>query len=97
MRGSKNYLRRKESRRRTNAEIYELFDESLITDVARSQRITWLGHVSRFQESRIRRKAMERMLLDTRRGRPENRWLDVVEADLRLLGVSRWKEKAQSY
>jgi hypothetical protein len=46
-------------------------------------------------EVRIVKKIFEEKLEGRRgRGRPRLRWINVVEEDLRMLGVKRWRKKA---
>jgi hypothetical protein len=48
----------------------------------------------RMNETRIARKILDdKPGGKRRRGRPRLRWLDDVEADLRSMGVKRWRTK----
>jgi len=63
--------------------------------VIKIQRLEWLGHVIRMNETRSVEKIFEGKLEGRRgRGRPRPRWVDNVEDDLRKLGVKRWRAKA---
>ena len=58
--------------------------------VIKIQRLEWLGHVSRMNETRCVKKILEGKLEGRRgRGRPRLRWINDVEDDLRKLGVKR--------
>jgi hypothetical protein len=77
-----------------NHEIREKFKSSDIISVIKLRRLEWLGHVMRMNETRVARKILDdKPGGKRRRGRPRRRWLDVVEADLRSLGVKRWRTK----
>jgi hypothetical protein len=59
----------------------------------KGQRISWLGHLERLEEDRLHKKIVTQELEGTkRRRRPRNGWREVVERDLRVLGVRRWRE-----
>jgi ribosomal protein L34 len=74
-----------------NHEIREKLFKSLdIISVIKLRRLEWLGHVMRMNETRVARKILDDK---RRRGRPRLRWLDDVEADLRSMGVNRWRMK----
>ena len=63
--------------------------------VIKIQRLEWIGHVIRMNETRYVEKIFERELEGRRgRGRPRLRWINDVEDDLRKLGVKRWRTKA---
>jgi hypothetical protein len=59
-----------------------------------SQRIRWLGHVERMEDSAMTKRMLKGRLYSKRRkGRPKKRWLDDVESDLKKMEVKGWKEK----
>jgi len=50
----------------------------------------------RRREHEVVRAALEWKPIGKRpRGRPRKRWIDVVEEDLKILGVENWRETAQ--
>jgi hypothetical protein len=55
-----------------------------------------IGHVERMEDSRMPNRVMrETIYTKRRRGRPKVRWLDVVQEDLRAMGIEGWRGKAQ--
>jgi len=58
----------------------------------KGQRVNSLGHLERMREDRMPKKIFTQELEGTkRRGRPRIGWREVVERDLRVLGVRRWR------
>jgi hypothetical protein len=81
---------------RTNRELTEIFGEETILGAIKSARLRWAGHVARMDESRMPKKALERVFDNNRaRGRPRKRWLDGVEEDTKKLGVREWSSLSQ--
>ena len=63
----------------------------------KAERIQWLGHVERMDETAMRKRVLKGKLYATRRiGRPRIRWLEDVIADLRRMGISGCMEKARN-
>jgi hypothetical protein len=57
------------------------------------QRISQLGHLERMEEGRMPQKIFTQEMEETkRRGRPRKGWTEVVERDLQVLGVRKWRE-----
>jgi hypothetical protein len=72
---------------RSNKELTELYNKPDIVAEIRSSRNAWLGHLIIMAQGRMVKK-----LFDGRRtGTPRLRWLDDVEADLRTMGITRWR------
>ena len=56
--------------------------------VIKIQRLEWLGHIIRINETRSVKKIFEGKLKGRRgRGQPRLRWINDVEDDLRKFGV----------
>jgi hypothetical protein len=82
-----------EWRTRTNRELEEMSKGENIVKWIKGQRISWLGHVERMKENRMREMIFGQELEGPRRrGRPRKRWKEEVERDLQVLGVRRWRE-----
>ena len=80
---------------KTNKELRTKYKSQDIVTVTKIQRLEWLGHVSRLNETRSVKKIFEGKLEGRRgRGRHRCRWINDVEDDLRTLGVKRWRTKA---
>lgn len=56
----------------------------------RENRIRWLGHILR-KEEREARRLVNIMYFDGKswRGRPKNRWGDVIESDMKWVAVRK--------
>ena len=84
-------------RRRHNAEIREMTGVPLLSDVVRSHRLRWAGHVARRGENSLLQMVLNAVPEGRRpAGRPRRRWRDAVSEDLRLLGRDEdWQQIAQ--
>jgi hypothetical protein len=59
-------------------------------------RLKWLGHIRKMDESLLCRKLTFTQLEGSRKkGRPKLRWLDDVLQDLKIVKVTAWRKKAQ--
>ena len=62
----------------------------------KAQRIRWPSHVKRMEGGVMPRRIMEgRLFIGRRKGRPRLRWMDDVVADLRVMKIRQWTEKAE--
>jgi hypothetical protein len=68
---------------KTNQELDKIITHRNIINFIRAQRLGWLGHIERMQESR-------RPI-----GRPKIRWEDNVRKDIQKLKVPNWKTLVQ--
>jgi hypothetical protein len=81
---------------RYNDELYKLFKEPNIVESIKINRLKWLGHIRRMDESSLCRQLVFSQLEGSRKkGRPKLKWLDDVLQDLKILKVTAWCKKAQ--
>jgi AAA+ ATPase superfamily predicted ATPase len=66
-----------------------------VTEIKKN-RLRWIGHVERMEDSRSVKKIFKGKP-ESRRGtsRPRKRYLDNVEDDLKQLGIRGWRRKAR--
>uniref|UniRef100_V5GM53 Endonuclease-reverse transcriptase n=1 Tax=Anoplophora glabripennis TaxID=217634 RepID=V5GM53_ANOGL len=83
--------------RRSNEELMEMYGEPSITNVIRSQRMRWLGHVVRLPNERTTRIVLTGGIVGRRkRGKPQTGWLQKVERDLEEIGIRDWRRRARN-
>jgi hypothetical protein len=80
----------------TNQELDKIIKHKNIINFIRAQRLGWLGHIERMQETRIV-KAMHSWKPISRRpmGRPKICWEHDVRKDIQKLKVLKWKTLVQ--
>jgi hypothetical protein len=82
---------------RRNDELETIIKGENIVRLIKCQRIRWLGHIERMEDTAFPKKMLYGKLYATRRrGRPRMRWLDDVSMDVRKMGVSRWRDRARN-
>ena len=83
-------------RSRYNRELRSLYNHTSIVQKVRTQRLRWLGHLVRMDESTPARKIyFNKPQGNRKQGRPKMRWNDAVSSDLRKLRIAgSWKNKA---
>ncbi|GFX51630.1 craniofacial development protein 2 [Trichonephila clavipes] len=75
-------------RTRYNFELYRLYKEPQVTQVIRSNRLRWLGHIWKSPENNQTRAYTFKNPMGSRTiGRPPTRWIDDVENDLKTLNI----------
>ncbi|XP_050527980.1 uncharacterized protein LOC126898076 [Daktulosphaira vitifoliae] len=83
-------------RRRKNAEIREIAKVPYITSYVKDQRIQWLGHAMRREETNEVRASIEYKPTGKKpRGRPKKRWMDGMRQDLERLEATDWEKRIQ--
>ncbi|GBN86028.1 hypothetical protein AVEN_208269-1 [Araneus ventricosus] len=79
-------------RTRYNFELYRLYKEPQVTQIIRSNRLRWLGHVWRTPENNPTRLHTFKNTGGARaRGRPSTRWLGDTENDIKILKIKNWQ------
>ena len=67
-----------------------------ITKFIKSQRLRWVAHVMRMENTRTTRKITEWKPYKTRPvGRPRLKWMDQVEEDQRRMKITDWRVKIE--
>ena len=83
------------SKRRSDRELMELFEEPSIIAIVKRQRLRWLGHILRMSPNRVPRKIWDYELsIPRKRGRPKNTWKNEVLRDLKTSEINDWKTRA---
>jgi hypothetical protein len=80
---------------RRNDELEDIIKGENIVRLIKSQRIRWLGHIERMQDTEIPQKMYGKLYATRRRGRPKTRWLDDVSTDLRKIGINELRDRAR--
>jgi hypothetical protein len=81
---------------RYNEELNRFIKWEDIVKFIKAQRIRWLGHVKKLEAGAMPRRMMEgRPFTGRRKGRPCLRWMDDVVADLTVMKIKQWTEKAE--
>jgi hypothetical protein len=81
---------------RQNDELEAIIKWENIVRFIKFQRIRWLAHIERMQDTAIPKKIYGKLYATRRRGRPKMRWLDDVSMDLRKMGLNEWKDRARN-
>ena len=77
---------------KTNQELEELIKRRNIMNFIRAQRLSWLGHIERMQDTRIVKAVYSWKPISRRPiGRPKTRWVDDTRKDIQKLKVPNWK------
>ncbi|GFS48252.1 reverse transcriptase domain-containing protein [Trichonephila clavipes] len=78
-----------------NFELCRLYKEPPVTQIIRSNRLRWLGHIWTSPENNQTRAYTFKNPMGSRaRGRPPTRWIDDVENDLKTLNIKNWQRVA---
>jgi hypothetical protein len=82
-------------RKRYNHELYNLYNDVLISKKAKISRMKWARHVIRMNDEEPTKKLMLGKPDGTRRnGRPKLRWIDGLEKDLHNISIRNLKNIA---
>jgi hypothetical protein len=80
---------------RSNMETDKLIQGADIVRFIKAQRIKWLRHIQRMDQTRSIMKLLDCKPMGTRPiGRPRQRWQEDIMEDLKKLKVKNWKETA---
>ena len=81
---------------RRNDELETIIRGKNTVRFIKCQRIRWVGHIERMQDTVFPKKMLYGKLYATRRrGRPKMRWLDDVSTDMRKMGINEWRDRAR--
>ena len=73
-----------------NENINERLQVESIAERCRKARLRWFGHVKRRYQDYVGRKTLEMVPPGRRkRGRPNQRWMDCVNRDMRAIGTTK--------
>ena len=81
---------------RSNAELYQLFNEADIVRRIKVNRLRWAGHVVRRPVEAPINKVFKNVFVDGKRtrGRPKNSWKEAVDRDSIAFGMVNWQTEA---
>ncbi|XP_025415570.1 uncharacterized protein LOC112687196 [Sipha flava] len=71
--------------RRSNEQIKQLYGKGNIVQFVKGTRLEWAGHVWRADNSIVKKVLVNNLNRKRPRGRPKQRWIDVVKRDIQEL------------
>ncbi|XP_008189884.1 uncharacterized protein LOC103311866 [Acyrthosiphon pisum] len=71
--------------RRSNEQIQQLYGKGNIIQFIKGTRLEWAGHVWRADNSIVKKVLVNNLNRKRPRGKPKQRWLDVVKRDIQEL------------
>jgi hypothetical protein len=78
-------------------EIDKLIENAYILRFIKAQRIKWLGHIQRMDQSRPTRKLLVWKPMGTRQvGRPRERWQEDVMEDFKKLKIKTGRKRSRT-
>jgi hypothetical protein len=73
-----------------------MYTRANIVTIIIVRRLEWAGHVVRMSDDRTVKKVFLGKPDGRRKARrPKLRWLNCIENDLKLMGVTRWRKKGR--
>jgi hypothetical protein len=83
-------------RKKTDQELDKIIKHKNMINFIRTQRLGWLGHIERMQETRMVKAIYSWKPISKRpMGKPRTRWEDDVRKDIQKLEVPNWKTLVQ--
>ena len=81
----------------SNKTLYKITKQTEITSVIRRRRLRWLGHMCRLHEDTPAKKCINEYLRPVKKpiGRTPLTWIQVVNEDLKQLGLEEYQIKDQ--
>jgi len=81
---------------RRNDELEAIIKGENIVRFIKCQRIRWLGHIDKMQDTAIPKKMYGKLYETRRRGRPKMRWLDDVSTGPEKDGNKRMERQSKA-
>jgi hypothetical protein len=81
---------------RRNDELEAIIKGENTVRFIKCQRIRWLGHIERMQDTAIQKKMYGKLYATKRRGRPKMKRLDDMSTDLRKMEIKEWRDRARN-
>ena len=80
---------------RYNTEIYDLFEDMMVTAFIKYRRLQWAGYIKGMVEHCVAKGVLQQIIHSKKRvGKPKERWEDGVRDDIMLLGKQASKTEA---
>jgi hypothetical protein len=77
---------------KTNSELNKLIKNQAITNLIKTQRLSWLGYIHQIDSDRTAKKVYEWKPISTRQqGRPKLRWENDIKNDLKEMKSNNWR------
>jgi hypothetical protein len=83
--------------RRSNEQIQQLYGKGNIVQLIKDTRLEWAGHVWREDNSIVKKVLVNNLNRNKPRGRPKQRWLDVVKRDIQELRPDWHRDLMHAY